>query len=247
MIDKLLLPLLQELTNRYIQLDPDSKDKLQAIQGKQIKVELTDWKLEFLIMVKDDQLNFSKVDNNFNSSSQSTGFSTQNTSVASQSTQKNNDSQENIQNPSSPHVILTGSSFAFFNLSQSEAQQPLFTGEVIFHGEISTAQKFQQFWQALEIDWEDHLSKYTGDIIARQTSLAFKAGFQWLNQLKDTFLLNTPEYLQEEKRLLPTDIELENFYHQVDEITSRVERLAAQTDLLLKDIAKQNQTKNSKK
>ena len=79
----------------------------------------------------------------------------------------------------------------------------------------------------LDIDWEEQLSKLTGDIIAHQLGNAARHGRRAFRFGLDTLEKDSGEYLQEELRLLPTRIETENFSDEVSRISMDVDRLAA--------------------
>lgn len=132
-------------------------------------------------------------------------------------------------------VTLKGSSFAFFNMaSQENGGDALFKGEVHFEGEIGTAQSFQTFWSSLSIDWEEHLSSYTGDIIAHQAGHLFKKAQQQAKHILQTAKLNTSEYLREEALMTPSVVEVEHFYEQLDDLKSDVNRFSARLQRLQK-------------
>lgn len=80
-----------------------------------------------------------------------------------------------------PDAELSGTIGSFFNLAAGDDSDPIFKGEVRFSGEISTAQNFQKFFNQLDIDWEEHLSQYIGDIAAHQL---FQGGRRFVDWLK---------------------------------------------------------------
>lgn len=86
-------------------------------------------------------------------------------------------------------------------------------------GNMEVAQLLQQTFDDLEIDWEEEISKYTGDIIAHQ-SMRFLHGLSGLSI--DQML---QEYLQEEIKILPTKHEINDFLNDVDQMRNRVEKL----------------------
>ncbi len=143
-----------------------------------------------------------------------------------------------------PNAELKGNSLSFFNLALSEQQDPLFKGEVLFSGEIQTAQKFQTFFEHLDIDWEEHLSKYTGDIVAHELFKAGKSFHGWAMETLNTAKLNMSEYLRFEAKATPASIELENFYDDVADLKSDVDRLEQRINRLvaLKENAKKENT-----
>lgn len=130
-------------------------------------------------------------------------------------------------------VTLKGTSFAFFNMASTErGGDALFKGEVLFEGEVSTAQSFQKFWQSLNVDWEEELSKYTGDAIAHQVGQTAKKLQQEFKRLFSIAQQNVSEYAKEEFRMTPDPIEVETFYDELDDLKSDVNRLQSRIQRL---------------
>jgi ubiquinone biosynthesis protein UbiJ len=123
-------------------------------------------------------------------------------------------------------VTLTGTSFAFFNMANTErGGDAVFKGEVLFEGEVSTAQAFQKFWMSLEVDWEEELSRYTGDLVAHQLGRTARHFTQQFKRLLSTAEQNLSEYAKEEFRMTPDPIEVESFYQDLDDLRGDVDRL----------------------
>ncbi len=136
-------------------------------------------------------------------------------------------------------VTLAGSSFAFFNMaSQERGGDALFKGDIHFEGEIGTAQTFQKFWQSIDVDWEEELSKYTGDIIAHQAGELVRTAHQHFKQFFTTAQQNVSEYIKEEAEMTPSPIEVEAFYDSLDDLKGDVERLAVRIDRLSRQLNK---------
>jgi len=108
----------------------------------------------------------------------------------------------------------------------------IFSGEVKIEGDTHLAHKFQQLFASLDIDLEEKLSQFTGDIIAHKIGNLFRSGQQWTEESIETFQLNSKEFLQEETRDLPAGPEADIFYQQVDEIRSDFDRLCARLEQL---------------
>lgn len=128
--------------------------------------------------------------------------------------------------PQMPDTHISGSiwSLGLMGLS-SKPMRAVFSGEVKIEGDIQTGRKFQKLFDKLDIDLEEKLSHYTGDIIAHQIGRFFRTGQNWSKQSIETFGLNLSEYLQEETRDLPASPEMELFYHQIDELRTAYDRL----------------------
>ncbi len=114
----------------------------------------------------------------------------------------------------------------------STPMRSIFNGEVKIEGDTQLAHKFQQLFDSLDIDLEEKLSQFTGDIIAHKIGNLFRAGQQWTEESIETFKLNSKEFLQEEIRDLPAGPEADIFYQQVDEIRSDFDRLSARIEQL---------------
>ncbi len=109
----------------------------------------------------------------------------------------------------------------------STPMHSLFSGEVTIEGDTRVAQKFQQIFNRLDIDLEEKLSYFTGDIIAHKIGNLFRSSQNWSQETLETFKLNSKEFLQEETRDLPAGPEADIFYQQVDKIRADFDRLDA--------------------
>lgn len=123
--------------------------------------------------------------------------------------------------------LIKGSPFSLLRSSKDENAQQVFSGDVEIIGNSSLAQQFTHILKQIDVDWEEQLSKITGDVIAHQIGNVFRNADSWLMRFNQTSKANMQEYLQEEARLLPGIYELENFYHDVDQLRDDTERLAA--------------------
>lgn len=127
-----------------------------------------------------------------------------------------------------PDCRLRGTSLKLASLLRGRSgEQTLFAGAVTLEGDTETAQRFRSLWTDLDIDWEEQLSRLTGDPIAHQMGRLARGLDRWAQGASDTFAANLQEYLQEELRLLPTPLEVSDFACAVEELRDDVERLAA--------------------
>ncbi|HFD78763.1 MAG TPA: sterol-binding protein [Gammaproteobacteria bacterium] len=128
---------------------------------------------------------------------------------------------------------LTGTPAGFARLMLGSREDALFQGAVEIHGDTATGEQFQQLLAASELEWEELLSRFTGDVIAHQAGEALRAATRYLGEVRDTLAQDLSEYLQEEARLLPTRVEIDYFLDEVDEFKADVERLEARVRRLL--------------
>lgn len=210
MMISLLTPPIELLVNQAIKLDPDAHSRLEPLEGKIIKIILTDLNSDFYIVIEDGLI-----------------------LVKAELDKK-------------PNAELKGSAASFFNLAMSEkGSDSIFKGEVHFAGEIGTAQSFQNFFKQLDIDWEEHLSQYTGDILAHQMISSGKKVGDWLQKTVNTAKQNFSEYIRFEAKLSPASIELENFYDAIADLKSDTEKFKQRVARLSQKVEQKASAKNN--
>ena len=77
----------------------------------------------------------------------------------------------------------------------------------------------------MQIDWEEHLSRFIGDMAAHQLSNTARELYKWMQRSTGSFNMNVGEYLQEESQLVVGKAELDRFSQNVDELRSAVDRI----------------------
>jgi ubiquinone biosynthesis accessory factor UbiJ len=118
---------------------------------------------------------------------------------------------------------------------ERNSTEQLFSGRVTIEGDTGLAQRFGEFFSALDIDWEEQLSRITGDIAAHEVGRMVRGVVAWGKQVDQTATLNIKEYLEEELRLIPGRYEITPFLNEVDRLRDDVERLEARIQRLTKN------------
>ena len=118
-------------------------------------------------------------------------------------------------------------SLALMGQDDKGGADQLFEGAVQISGDSELGKQFGRFVSKLDIDWEEELSKLTGDVIAHEMGNLARGLTQWGRECLNTSGHNIQEYLQEEIRLLPTRYEIERFLADVDRLRDDLERLDA--------------------
>ena len=135
--------------------------------------------------------------------------------------------------PEPPDTRITGSLWSLGMMGlNSKPMRSVFSGEVRIEGDMSTGRKFQALFDKLDIDLEEKLSQFTGDVIAHQIGNLFRKGSRWTRQSVRTLELNLGEFLQEETRDLPAGPEADIFYRHVDELRADFDRLNCRIERL---------------
>lgn len=105
-------------------------------------------------------------------------------------------------------------------------------GSVELRGDVQLARRFKKTFDSLDIDWEEKLSRVIGDWPAHQAGILAGRLDQWRRRSDESLHRTAGEYLQEESRLLPARIEVENFIADVDALREAADRLEARLNLM---------------
>ena len=129
---------------------------------------------------------------------------------------------------------IRGRLMALFNLAlEDDKASTSMQEQVSFHGEVALAQRLQRILGNLDIDWEEALSRYTGDVLAFQIHRGMRDIGERLRQGVDSVLQTSSEYLREEARLSPTAAEFDTFQARVTTLRNDVARAEARLERLL--------------
>jgi len=127
-----------------------------------------------------------------------------------------------------PDTVLRGTPVALMRMGLvKHAGDVLFAGDVEISGDVEVGQQFSEILDALDIDWEEHLSHVTGDLVAHKLGNVVRSALSWGQQTADTLGQDIAEYLQEENETLPNRDEVENYMSQVDVLRTDVDRMEA--------------------
>lgn len=100
------------------------------------------------------------------------------------------------------------------------------------NGDAETAQTFSRLLKQADLDWEELLSHYVGDIASHQIGNLARGLARWGRDAMQRLGQDVAEYLQYESQTLPPRHEVEAFLAGVDHLKSDVERLAARLQRL---------------
>ncbi len=132
-----------------------------------------------------------------------------------------------------PDTSLQGSAISFATMGfKQQPTDALFAGEIKISGDTHTARDFQKFFERLDIDWEEQISKVTGDVVGHQIGRLFRSAAFWSKDTIESLKLNVSEYLQEETRELPSSIETEHLYQDIDQLRADFDRLQQRVNRL---------------
>ncbi len=124
-------------------------------------------------------------------------------------------------------TTLQGNPLAFINMSLGDSSESFFSGEVRIKGDIELGQHFKRILDQLDLDWEEWLSDYTGDLVAFKAGSLIRNLNSWGKDTLKILKLDTSEYLQDEGQLTPHPEEIEDFANNISLLRDHTARLEA--------------------
>jgi ubiquinone biosynthesis protein UbiJ len=131
-------------------------------------------------------------------------------------------------------TTLSGRPFALFKLATGDSARVMLDGEVVIRGNVEIGQAFKRAMDRMDIDWEEHVSHITGDVIAHKAGHLIREFGQWWSNSSQRFASNLRDYVQDEMQMNPTPTEAERFYHDIETLRDDIARLSARIELVRK-------------
>jgi len=131
-----------------------------------------------------------------------------------------------------PDATLKGSPLGLARLAGTDPEAAIRAGDVEVRGDAEVAEAFRYLLQVVRPDWEEELSRVTGDAVAHEAGRFVRGVGNWLQLAGDSLARSTGEYLTEESRVLATRAELDEFCAEVDTLAAAVDRAEARLRLL---------------
>jgi ubiquinone biosynthesis protein UbiJ len=191
--------------NRCLSLDPETRSRMAALEGKTIGLDLRGLDLSIYLIPGRDGI------------------------------------QVLGQYEGQPDTVIRGTPITLVRLGiEPDLDQGLFAGDVEILGDTETGQLFREILNSMDVDWEEILSSACGDVMAHQLGSMIRGANRFARHGMNLFIDDVSEYLQEEARLLPARILIENFITEVSELNLHADRLEARIVRLQKLIEKQD-------
>jgi ubiquinone biosynthesis protein UbiJ len=142
-------------------------------------------------------------------------------------------------------TTISGSLMAFSRMAMGDEKSKtaaVFKGDIRISGDIALGQHFQALFKQLDIDWEEHLSHITGDVIAHSLGNLARGFLGWGKNTIETMTLDAGEYVQYESRDIASGPEIHHFNEQIDQLRNDVERAEARLKRLLQTLENKKPT-----
>jgi len=133
-------------------------------------------------------------------------------------------------------TTLRGAPFSMLRLRTGRSGEAMFGSGVEIEGDVELGTHFQRIIEKLDIDWEEHLARVSGDIIAHQIGNSVRSLLAWGERAADHLGEDLADYLQEESQALPFNDEVRDMLDGIDTLRSGVDRLEARVKRLHKKL-----------
>ncbi len=191
--------------NRYLALDPESRQRLLLLEGKVILIVMpltaalaNDNAITLTLNIHNGKINVS------------------------------------ASHAPSPDVIIKGTPLSLLHMSlNKENRKQFFAEDVVMEGNLELGQQIIDLFDAMEIDWEEHSSRVLGDVSAHQLGRFVKGVKSFVNKTRESILQNINEYVHEEALVFPPREALNDFFHDIDALRMDADRLEIRIKNLL--------------
>ena len=129
-----------------------------------------------------------------------------------------------------PDMTVRAASFALLEAALKPGEAP--PRGIELNGDAETAQTFSRLLKQADLDWEELLSHYVGDVAAHHIGNLARGFMRWGKDAAGRLGQDLAEYLVYESASLPPRHEVEGFLDEVDHLKSDVDRLAARLQRL---------------
>ncbi len=125
-----------------------------------------------------------------------------------------------------PDACIRGSALNLMRLPYA-GNEVLFGHGVSIEGDSALVHRLQQILADSHVDWEAWLAELIGDTAAHPLANLLRSASHQLRYGSNSLIHSVEEYLHEEARLLPTQVEIDIWQEEVEELRDATDRLEA--------------------
>jgi len=131
---------------------------------------------------------------------------------------------------SSATATVSGTPLALVASLRGDALSGFKDSGIAISGDAEVAEDFSTLLRLARPDLEEQLSHVAGDVLAHRIGRTVRNAQAWSKQAVSALGMNTTEYLQEESRQVPTRVEVEGLFAEIERLRDAAERVAARID-----------------
>ena len=134
--------------------------------------------------------------------------------------------------PTGAHARICGAPLDMLRSAVTQDRTSVFSGDVVIEGDAELVQRVQSLLGDLDIDWEEQLSRFMGDIASHQIASMVRTAQSRLLGAGRSLSMDAAEFITEERRILPTRFEVDRFLCRVDDLRADADRTAQRVERL---------------
>ena len=135
----------------------------------------------------------------------------------------------------SPDIVIEGGLLAYVRGAAASVMGSPNPEQLLeISGDANLVAVMRDFLRSMQPDFEEQLSSLIGDIPARHAGNQIRSFAEWVEQVGQSIVVNTGEYLTEEKQLLVVRSRIDRFLITVNQLQNDTEQLARRLDALEK-------------
>lgn len=196
---------IERIINHLLKLDADSVTALQAIKNKQLTVNIREFPWP-LTFAFSEHVDVFVVEQPY----------------------------DNMESVTDCYIELSLSTIEALQ-DTSQITKLIQSNDLKLEGDLKVAQGFADLLKNIEIDWEDQLAKYTGDVAAHSIFEAGRNVFGKISRHTEKLITMLGEGALEEKQIAAHRIVVDDFCEEVNSLRSATARLEARLALLEKN------------
>ena len=130
-------------------------------------------------------------------------------------------------------ATITGNAESLLGLlTKKSDQRALADSAIDISGDATLVQDLHVMIESLDADWQDYLAPIFGDVLSNELGEIHSNARDWSKSAGTSVHRGVRDYLSEEARLVPSELEVDSFANRLDQLRLSIDRVAAKTELL---------------
>jgi ubiquinone biosynthesis protein UbiJ len=117
-------------------------------------------------------------------------------------------------------------------LTKKSDQRALADAAIDISGDATLVKDLHVTIESLDVDWQDYLAPILGDVLSNELGEIQSNARDWSKSTGTSMHRDVRDYLSEEARLVPSELEVDSFSNRLDQLRLSIDRVAAKTELL---------------
>ncbi|MDG2141291.1 MAG: hypothetical protein P8K27_07320 [Gammaproteobacteria bacterium] len=139
-------------------------------------------------------------------------------------------SANSTKNDLEPDLLVSGELTDLTSLLLSGGS--LIGGNISIKGDIQFAQDLNEATHSFNLSWPDILGPILGQKTTSELERFFNTAKAWSFEFRQSLKRDIEDYIKEEKKVIPTNDDLQEFFDDVDRLKFKIDRVKARADLL---------------